>query len=207
MNTFFHESLNKHKHNLLRQCSCNVQPMSKMSAHCEWNSLTFGYICTYIMVSFSNYHFYVPSFSRVFLSCFQLYLSIYFIIICVVWMLAWLWHVSVSLSFPHHKCRSPFSLDIVNVAFTHASYGTLCIRSFWWFEGFTFVKMSWYYHINTYRTLSQFFKHCQKSVIVVVTKCIFSVALVVKSSQSCRIEGNMLLTCSGLPMLLFHKMF
>lgn len=207
MNTLFHASLKKHKHIPSRQCLCNVQPMSIVSAHYHWQSLTFGYVCTSILVSFSKFFFCAPSFLRVSLSCFWMFLSLYFTLISVVSMLSSIWHVWLSLSFTHHKCHSSFSLNIVNVVFTHVRCHTLCIISFLWFQCFIFMKISWSYHVNTRHTISQSFKHYRTIVVKVIAKCIFSVALVVHSSQSFHIEGNMLLTCFGWSMSLCHQVF
>lgn len=120
-----------------------------------------------------------------------------FKLVSVFSMLSSLWHVSLSIAFAYLKCRSPFSLHIVNIIFTNVSCCTMCTSSFWWFQGHIFMKMSWSYHVNTFCTHSQSFKNFHISVVMVVVKCIFSVKLVVKSSQSCHIDGHMLLTCFG----------
>lgn len=145
-------------------------------------------------------YFYIGEFFKCSLLC-------TFVFASVIFMLPSLCHVSLSISFAYRMLRCPYSLHIVNVVFTHVSSHTMCIRSLWWFQWLIFVKRSWYYYLNTYRNHSKSFKHCCTSVITIVTKCIFIVSLVVKSSQRFHIEGNMLLTCSRLSTFLFHKVF
>lgn len=63
--------------------------------------------------------------------------------------------------------------------------------------------MTWYNHVNICLTHPQSFKQCRTSVVTVVAKCIFSVALVI----SCHTRGSMLFTFPWWNMLLCLQVF
>lgn len=142
-------------------------------------------------MSFANFHFHAPLFLRVSFSFFWLLLSHAFTLINLIFMLSLFWHVLLSCC--SYIPRVVHTLEIV--IFSHVKCRTIYISLFWWFQEVIFVQMSLSYHEDIYCTHFRSFKHYHTSVVMVIAKCTFSVTLVVKSLKSCRIEGNMWLTC------------
>lgn len=171
--------------------------MSTVSSHSLRKSLTFGRDYSFISMSFSNNLFCAPSLLQVSLSCLRLSVLLVLTLIRVFFMLYLVWHESLSISFAFCKFRLHFPIIVASASFGHGKRRISHKCSFGFFQVVILVLMIYNYHEDMCYSHSQSFKLCHTSVVIVVAKCTFSVAL----GESCHI----VITLGGLCCLYVHS--
>lgn len=130
MSAFFYANLNKHN-TVHQDCACASINLCRQLVHAFIN--IFSLLATIVLLFrwfFSNCHFCLPMLSWMSFSCFWLSILLAFTLISVIFMLYFLSHVLLSLSFAYRKCRLHFSIPITYVVFWHGKCLLSCTLEF-----------------------------------------------------------------------------
>ena len=191
ISAFFYASLHKYR-TFHKYCACVMSNPCQQSICTDNGSFSHSScVHTSILVSFANCRSYTPLFSQASISCFWLSLSFPYTLTSVFFMLSFLCHVFFSPPFMYCKCCSHFYLHRTNFAFWHGNSCLSCKVEFWFVSRGNICANYFFHHVGMFLTHFQIFMYYRTSIVVIISKSIFSSALVVSCRKGCRTKGSM----------------